>query len=59
MEVAEGIVAVDMEAVDMEAVDMEAVDMEAEDEAEALEVQDHFDQHQLKLVTNMMSKLNQ
>jgi hypothetical protein len=57
--VVEVIVAVDMEAVDMEAVDMEAVDMEAEDEAEALEVPDHFDLRQSKLVTNMMSKLNQ
>jgi hypothetical protein len=49
MEVAEAI----------EVVDMEAVDMEEEDEVVALEVQDHFDQHQLKWVTNMMLKLNQ
>ena len=59
MEVAEAIVAVDMEAADMEAADMEAADMEAEGEVEALEVPDHFDQHQLKSVMNMMSKLNQ
>jgi|SRR5919108_3960390 NTP pyrophosphatase (non-canonical NTP hydrolase) len=49
MEVAEAI----------EVVDMEAADMEEEDEVVALEVQDHFGQRQLKLVTNMTSKLNQ
>jgi hypothetical protein len=58
MEVAEAIVVADMEAADMEAADMEAVDME-EGEVAALEVQDHFDQHQSKSVTNSMLKLNQ
>jgi hypothetical protein len=63
MEVAEAIVVVDTEAVDTEAVDTEAVDTEAvdteEDEAAALEVQDRFDRHQSKSVTNSMLKLNQ
>jgi hypothetical protein len=44
---------------DMEAADMEAADMEEDHEGEASEDRDHFDQHQLKWVTNMMLKLNQ